>query len=153
MVQIKIRKARESGRDGGRRRCLRGKEKVGERGRHRRGERERQREGEVFSWRRLHPVASQLMHRSMLAPQSLSRSRDYRTHNALGRPEASRSPTWEVQVRRKEKRGGKSWTENDIEKGWIGQRSAEQSREEDGICSLDVFTCLVYCFNIQSTQS
>ncbi|KAK1885454.1 Ribosomal protein S6 kinase alpha-6 [Dissostichus eleginoides] len=33
----------------------------------------------------------------MLAPQSLSRSRDYRTHNALGHPAASRSPTWDLQ--------------------------------------------------------
>ncbi|KAF3836417.1 hypothetical protein F7725_028975 [Dissostichus mawsoni] len=43
------------------------------------------------------------MQGSMLAPQSLSRSRDYRTHNALGHPAASRSPTWDLQVRRKER--------------------------------------------------
>uniref|UniRef100_A0A8C3AY68 non-specific serine/threonine protein kinase n=1 Tax=Cyclopterus lumpus TaxID=8103 RepID=A0A8C3AY68_CYCLU len=33
----------------------------------------------------------------MLAPESLSRRRDYRTHNALGQPASSRSPTWEPQ--------------------------------------------------------
>lgn len=36
--------------------------------------------------------------RSMLAPQSLSRRQDYRTHNAAGPPAACRSPTWELQV-------------------------------------------------------
>lgn len=40
--------------------------------------------------------------RSMLAPQNLSRGRDYRTHYSAGHPGACRSPTWELQVTRAE---------------------------------------------------
>lgn len=95
----------KGGKEGGRRGFLCGRDKVGERGRNRGREREEEVSGTSRSWRQLHPVAWQSMHRSMLAPQSLSRSRDYRTHNALGHPAANRSPTWELQVGREE--GGK----------------------------------------------
>lgn len=102
-VQIKIEKGEEVGREGGRE----GGEDFSEGEREVETEREREREEEVSgtSRSRLHPVAWQSTHRSMLAPQSLSRSRDYRTHNAPGHLAACRSPTWEVQVRIKEGAG------------------------------------------------
>lgn len=55
---------------------------------------------------RLHPVASQLMHRSMLAPHAAGRSQDYRTHNAAGHLGAN---TWELQVWRGEEEGSREF--------------------------------------------
>lgn len=92
-VQIKIEKARES--EGTREESREGA-RISQREREVGAERERQRrkcQGRAESG-----AGSSRCSGAMLAPQSLIRSRDYRIHNALGHPAASRSPTWELQV-------------------------------------------------------
>lgn len=108
--------------------------------------RERGEEVSGTSRSRLHPVAWQWMRRSMLAPQSLSCRRDYRTHNAAGHPPACRSPTWELQVWREE---GAGKCRSEGKRAGFRERRAErmmgkQGGDGDGRkCSLYVFTCLL----------
>lgn len=68
------------------------------------------------------------MRRSMLAPQNLSRGRDYRTHYSLGHPEACRSPTWELQVIREGAGGSKCGGAGELSRKWIDLRGAEGER-------------------------
>lgn len=69
------------------------------------------------------------VHRSMLAPQSLRCSRDYRTQNAPGHLAACRSPTWELQVGVVEGgvEGGKGF-----EGGGGGRMPGSRSKKHDG---------------------
>lgn len=96
------------------------------------GERERGRMSR--SQRRLHPVASPSTRRSMLAPQKLSRSRDYRTHNPLGQQPAA--DTWELQVRRERGAGG------DHRQGsWRKERLRKRMERRMRGRKKSVFTC------------